>query len=77
MYISIFHREEFTEKALRLLTLQDLEFLGVASFVHRVLIHNSLNDGRINFLFYILSRAVDYLDGWCQIAAVDYTVTLD
>ena len=44
-YASIFHQEAITEKALQLLTLQDLESLGVASYVHRILIHNSLQDG--------------------------------
>ena len=39
---SIFHREDITEQALRLLTLQDLESLGIEKFGHRAMIHNSL-----------------------------------
>ena len=44
-YASIFHRQAITEKALHLLSLQDLESIGVATFGHRILIHNTLNGG--------------------------------
>ena len=41
-YASIFHQEGVTEQALRLLTLQDLQSIGIETFGHRALIHNSL-----------------------------------
>ena len=41
-YASIFHGEGVTEQALRLLTLQDLQLIGIETFGHRALIHNSL-----------------------------------
>lgn len=48
----MFHREDITEKALRLLTLQDLETVGITKFVHRVLIHNYLQEGKKTILYY-------------------------
>ena len=41
-YVSIFHQEGVTEQALRLLTLEDLQSIGIEKFGHRALIHNSL-----------------------------------
>lgn len=42
LYASIFHHEGVTEQALRLLTLEDLQSIGIEKFGHRALIHNSL-----------------------------------
>ena len=78
-YNSIFHQEAITEKALRLLTLQDLETLGVTSFVHRILIHNSLKDSRLciimlqNFTICVLIENRLYcVDLWMIISRLKY-----
>ena len=44
-YATIFHQEAISEQALRLLTLQDLQSLGIEKFGHRALIHNTLQEG--------------------------------
>lgn len=45
-YASIFYREAITEQALHLLTVTDLEGVGIEKLGHRVVIHNSLKEGQ-------------------------------
>ena len=44
-YNSLFYQEAVSEQALHLFTLQDLQSLGVEKLGHRVLIHNTLEEG--------------------------------
>ena len=45
-YVTIFHWEGVTEQALRLLSLEDLQSIGIEKFGHRALIHNTLEQGQ-------------------------------
>ena len=67
-YASIFYQEGVTEQALRLLTLQDLESLGIEKFGHRALIHNSLqHEGLLIINFFKLGKALLFLKKCCLV----------